>query len=190
MGKTTKKNMDPVWQRIQSLNTGRRGEQTELMEFCGLAQNTYNAWRSGDLKSYTKHIDKIAAFYEVSTDWILTGKERTGIMKLQNNLPMAGFDLERIERAANQMAGDDGDNPLYVISQWPDRLIDEVNLAVQNPTRKENKKRDELDELADYLEMLRTRPEVRMLFSLSKDATKEDVEKAVAIIEVLREKEK
>lgn len=43
--------------------------------------------------------------------------------------------------------------------------------------------------LLDYLEILRTRPECRMLFSLTKDATKEDVEKAVAIITALRSTE-
>ena len=42
------------------------------------------------------------------------------------------------------------------------------------------------DELTEYLEILKTRPEMRMLFQLSKDATKEDVEKAVRIIEALR----
>lgn len=45
------------------------------------------------------------------------------------------------------------------------------------------------DGLADYLEMLRNRPECRMLFSVAKDATKDDVEKAVAIIEALRKTE-
>lgn len=44
------------------------------------------------------------------------------------------------------------------------------------------------EELTEYLEMLKTRPECRMLFQLSKDATKEDVEKAVRIIEALRGK--
>lgn len=44
-------------------------------------------------------------------------------------------------------------------------------------------------ELTAYLEELRTRPEMRMLFSVAKDATKEDVEKAVAIIEALRKTE-
>ena len=42
------------------------------------------------------------------------------------------------------------------------------------------------EELTELLEMLKTRPECRMLFQLSKDATKEDVEKAVRIIEALR----
>lgn len=44
-------------------------------------------------------------------------------------------------------------------------------------------------ELTEYLDMLRTRPECRMLFALAKGATKEDIERAVAIIEALREKE-
>ena len=44
-------------------------------------------------------------------------------------------------------------------------------------------------ELDEYLEHLRTRPEMKMLFSLTKDATKEDVEKAVKIIEALLGKE-
>ena len=46
------------------------------------------------------------------------------------------------------------------------------------------------NDVSDLLEALRTRPEMRMLFSVSKDATKEDIEKAVAIIEALRKTEK
>ena len=47
---------------------------------------------------------------------------------------------------------------------------------------------DKDDELNAYLEELRTRPEMRMLFKLSKGATKEEVEQAVKIIEALRKK--
>lgn len=43
-------------------------------------------------------------------------------------------------------------------------------------------------ELTEYVQMLKTRPECRMLFQLSKNATKEDVEAAVRIIEALRNK--
>lgn len=39
--------------------------------------------------------------------------------------------------------------------------------------------------LTEYLEELRTRPEMRMLFQLAKGASKEDVEMAVKIIETL-----
>lgn len=44
-------------------------------------------------------------------------------------------------------------------------------------------------ELTEYLEMLKTRPECRMLFKVAKGATKADVEKAVAIVEALRRTE-
>ncbi len=43
----------------------------------------------------------------------------------------------------------------------------------------------ERTELDDYLEGLRTRPEMKMLFNITKNATKEEVEKAVKIIETM-----
>lgn len=42
------------------------------------------------------------------------------------------------------------------------------------------------NELQEYLEELKNRSEMRMLFKLSKNATKEQVEQAVKIIEALR----
>ena len=42
------------------------------------------------------------------------------------------------------------------------------------------------DELNEYLEELKNRDEMRMLFSLAKGSTKKDVEAAVKIIEALR----
>lgn len=44
-------------------------------------------------------------------------------------------------------------------------------------------------ELTEYLDELKNRTEMRMLFSLAKNASKEEVERAVAIIEVLRAEE-
>lgn len=41
-------------------------------------------------------------------------------------------------------------------------------------------------ELQEYLEELRSRPEMRMLFKTAKGTTKEDIEKTVKIIEALR----
>ena len=42
------------------------------------------------------------------------------------------------------------------------------------------------DDALELLEELKTRPEMRMLFSVSKKATKEDILKAVKIIEALK----
>lgn len=44
------------------------------------------------------------------------------------------------------------------------------------------------EELTEYLEILKTRPEMRMLFQISRDATREDVEAAVRVIEAIRKK--
>ena len=61
--------------------------------------------------------------------------------------------------------------------------------GVQKSDLIEDKTIEEQTELEEYLEYLRTRPEMKMLFSLTKNATKEDVEKAVKIIEALIGKE-
>ena len=45
------------------------------------------------------------------------------------------------------------------------------------------------DEVADFREILRTRPEMKMLFSASKTSTKADIERTVAIIEALKNRE-
>lgn len=42
------------------------------------------------------------------------------------------------------------------------------------------------DEVSEYLEELRNREEMRMLFSVTKGATKEEIQQAVKIIEALR----
>ncbi len=43
------------------------------------------------------------------------------------------------------------------------------------------------DETRDIIDCLRTRPEMKVLFSVTKKATKEDIEKAVRIVEALRD---
>ncbi len=67
----------------------------------------------------------------------------------------------------------------------PDEEIQENagSAAPEEPVTEEDR------ELSEYLEMLRSRPECRMLFSIAKGATKSDVEKAVVIIEALRKTE-
>lgn len=45
----------------------------------------------------------------------------------------------------------------------------------------------ENEEINEYLEELHKRPEMKTLFSVAKKATKEDIEKAVKIIEMFKE---
>ena len=111
-----------VMMRIQELLRERGKKQKELTDYLGITPNAFTDWKSGRIKSYTKHLPKIAEFLGVTVD--------------------------------------------YLVGQ--------------------SAKPTEDDEMAEYLEELRSRPELKMLFSLAKGATKEDVEQAVAIIEALR----
>ena len=70
------------------------------------------------------------------------------------------------------------------------KVADYFNVSVDYLLEKEEEKTSpgamtEDDELNIYLEQLKNRKEMRMLFHLAAGATKEDVEKAVAIIEAL-----
>ena len=58
-----------------------------------------------------------------------------------------------------------------------------VEYLLGEETKEETKLVNNDPELTEYLEILKNRPEMRMMFSLAKSATKEDVEKAVKIIE-------
>ena len=46
------------------------------------------------------------------------------------------------------------------------------------------------EELTEYLEAVRDDPDLRMLFSLTKGATKKDIQDAIAIIQMLRSRDK
>lgn len=77
-----------------------------------------------------------------------------------------------------------------------DKLLrtDSVNIQFDLQTFAEDSEKEkqpspldeEEDELTELLQELKTRPEMKMLFSLAKGATKEDVELAVQIIERMR----
>lgn len=86
-----------------------------------------------------------------------------------------------------------------VYSKWTDesvprratlmKIADYFGIPVDDLLRDEKAptaEAEEADELNELLEELKTRPEMRMLFSLAKGATKEDVELAVQIIERMR----
>ena len=66
------------------------------------------------------------------------------------------------------------------------KIADYFHVSVDYLCGNKEKSPDNEDhELTEYLEMLRTRPEMKMMFQLAKGATKEDVEKAVRVIEAM-----
>lgn len=57
--------------RILSLLNQNSIEQQEFAQKIGLRKQTITEWKSGKTKSYLKHIDKIADYFLVSTDYLL-----------------------------------------------------------------------------------------------------------------------
>ncbi len=63
-----------------------------------------------------------------------------------------------------------------------------VDYLLGQTTSNEPANKEQDDELAEYLNELKNREDMRILFSLAKNATKEEVMQAVKIIEALRDK--
>ena len=49
--------------------SGRK--QKELTDFLGITPNALTDWKSGRIKSYRKHLPKIAEFFNVTVDYLL-----------------------------------------------------------------------------------------------------------------------
>jgi transcriptional regulator with XRE-family HTH domain len=72
------------------------------------------------------------------------------------------------------------------------KIAEYFNVTVDFITGNEQKEKPLVnndEELTEYLEELKTRPEMKMLFNLAKGATKDDVEKAVKIVEAFLKKD-
>ena len=61
---------------IVSLLNEQGKSQKELCDYLGITKNAFTDWKSGRIRSYHKHLDKIAEFFGVSVDYLL-GKEKT-----------------------------------------------------------------------------------------------------------------
>ena len=72
--------------------------------------------------------------------------------------------------------------PNFKMTQY---IADFFNTTTDYLLGRENLASEKKSELDDYLEELRTRPEMKMLFNVTKNASKEDLEKAVKILETM-----
>lgn len=68
-------NQDPIIQKIIDLLEKQGKTQKNLTDYLGITQNAFTDWKSGRIKSYLKHLAKIAEFFNVSVDYLL-GKEQ------------------------------------------------------------------------------------------------------------------
>lgn len=118
-----------------------------------------------------ERIKKLREEKNMSVDKLaeLIGKNRATIYRYESN------DIEKLPTSVLEpLCKALGTTPAYLMG-WETDNKDTDNKLTDD------------EELQEYLEELKNRSEMRMLFSLAKGATKEDVEKAVKIIEALKE---
>lgn len=77
------KYVDSTVETILRLLQEQGKQQKELTDYLGVGKQTVSDWKNGKTKSYLKHIDKIAYFFNVSIDHLL-GKD-TAISKDEEN---------------------------------------------------------------------------------------------------------
>ena len=80
------------------------------MDYLGLGKTAFTGWKNGANMSYRKHIDKIAEFLGVSTDYLL------GVETEQKN-PLPGANEERIKELYN-MTSDLTDEELIALKAF------------------------------------------------------------------------
>ena len=95
------------------------------------------------------------------------GTSKQNLYKYENDI-ITNIPSDRVEALAKRL----NTSPAYIMG-WNE------GDSLPSPTITEDA------ELNEYLEILRTRPEMKMMFQLAKGATKEDVEKAVRVIEAM-----
>ena len=110
-------------------------KDADVSKATGISKSTFSDWKSGRSKPKQEKLQKIADYFGVSVDYLMTGKNSSNI-----------------------------------------KVVDENNNVVVLD-----------DEALELIDSLRSNPEMRILFSVSKKATKEDIIKAVKIIEALKD---
>jgi repressor LexA len=80
--------VDAVLERIFEAMKAQGKKNKELAAYLGLSPQRVTDWKSGRIASYSKYMDKIAAFLCVSTDYLLTG-QRMDIYSMPNVFSVA-----------------------------------------------------------------------------------------------------
>jgi hypothetical protein len=94
------------------------------MEHLGLGKTAFTGWKNGDNISYKKHIDKIAEFFGVSTDYLLGVEIKNAPAKSEgdkNTIKIAGRDGSLVERTLT-------DAQLDLLKKMIEQLPDADNL--------------------------------------------------------------
>lgn len=153
---------------LKAVRKAKGKTQQEIADIIGITQNAYSYWESGKVRINSESIAVLAEYYGISVDFLLG--RRYKMRKLPNKWDDSlREDYEKADENVKK----------YMEAKYGDIIfVDSEEVSTNGD--------DNADELLEYLEQLKNRPEMRMLFSLAKGATKEDVDKAIAIIKALK----
>lgn len=132
----------------------------------------------------------MATMYEIIDS--LCKERGTNVTAMCKELNIARSSLSELSRGRSKTLSAD---KIVKISKYfdvdPDFLLGKTNVKEKTPAVTVYDEQDNVirldNETLELIESLRTRPEMKMMFSVSKNATKEDIIKAVKIIEALKD---
>ncbi len=172
--------MQTLYNTIWQLCTRRGITGYRLADDLGISKSIFTDLKMGRKKGLSADIAaKIADYFGVSVSYLLTGNAY-GVRMLED-WPESG--IWDTWQAAKD---DDAKRMLLRQHGCPARLQADYECLFVN---KDARASDNEGEMAVYLEELRSRPEMKMLFSLAQNATKEDVEAAVRIVKAYLNKD-
>lgn len=68
--------MDQMLERIIALIGPKRGASKELADYLGIHPNVITNWKNGRNKSYIRYLPEISEYFNVTTDYLLTGDDK------------------------------------------------------------------------------------------------------------------
>ena len=129
-----------VIQNIINLLNDQHKTQKNLTDYLGITQNAFTDWKSGRIKSYNKHLPKIAEFLGVSVDYLLgktdepsQSRQKTLVPELAQTVhERAVLEAYRaqpeLQKAVDKLLGveDHGKLYLYTAAHSDDRQLDTI----------------------------------------------------------------
>lgn len=129
-----------IIQNIIKLLKEQNKTQKNLTDYLGITQNAFTDWKSGRIKSYNKHLPKIAEFFDVTVDYLL-GKENenksddkpniiinNSFSEHEINLINAYRAQQRLQPAVDRLLGieQDGSVYIYTAAHSDEKRLDEI----------------------------------------------------------------
>jgi transcriptional regulator with XRE-family HTH domain len=85
--------MQTIYERIEALIASKRMTKKAFCQQMGISTGNFGDWKRGVSIPSTKKLIEIAQYFDVSLDWLMTGRERgasDGIRELPNGYSPEG----------------------------------------------------------------------------------------------------